>query len=172
MTLTPDPALLNAHDIALKALTEVTDLVTIGARAGYEVHDEHTVTLFYESLLPGYPGWRWAATLAKVGEDEPITVLEIEQLPGDSSLLAPEWVPWAVRLAAYREAQAKQASEEAAAAEEAARELEDVDDVDLDEDVMENDFSDFDDELDGVDIDLFGDDEEDAVDNVTAEEEE
>lgn len=171
-TPVPHPALLGAHDVALKALTEITDLVTIGAQAGYEVHDERTVTLFFESLLPGYRGWRWAATLAKLSEDDPITVLEVEQLPGEDSLLAPEWVPWAERLAAFRAAQARQASDEAAAAEAAARELEDVDNVDPDEDVMENDFSAFDDELDGVDIDLFGDNEEDAVDEVTAEEEE
>lgn len=174
MTSTPEPRpeLLEAHDIAMKALTEVTDLVSIGARAGHEVHDESTVTLFFESLLPGYSGWRWAATVAKVGDDEPITVLEVEQLPGDSALLAPEWVPWAVRLAAYREAQAKQASEEAAAAEAAALELEDVDDVDPDDDLMENDFSDFDDELDGVEIDLFDSDSEESDDEEELDDEE
>lgn len=150
-----DPLLLetSSRDIAREALGEITDPKSIGSDDGHEVFDERTVTLFFECRLPGYPGWRWAAALARVDADSPVTVLEVELLPGEGAVLAPEWVPWSVRLAQYREAQSRQAADEAAAAEEAAEELADVDDIDPDDDLMENDFSDFDDELDGVDVD-------------------
>src|SRR5690606_36294920 len=124
-------------DLALKALQEITDLETIGALVGTQAHSETVATLFFDCLMPRYPGWRWAASLAKVSEADPVTVLETELLPGDDSLLAPEWVPWAQRLAAFRDAQAQQAEEEAAEAARAATELEDDDD----DDVMDNDYS-------------------------------
>lgn len=160
-----DPLLLESRDIAREALAEITDPKSIGSDDGHEVFDERTVTLFFECRLPGYPGWRWAAALARVDADSPVTVLEVELLPGEGAVLAPEWVPWSVRLAQYREAQSRQAADEAAAAEEAAEELADVDDVDPDDDLMENDFSDFDDELDGVDIDGDEDDELESDDD-------
>jgi hypothetical protein len=56
------------------------------------------VTHTFASRLPGYVGWHWAVTLARVpGEDE-ITVDEVVLLPGDQALLAPAWVPWHERL--------------------------------------------------------------------------
>lgn len=166
-----DPAILQSTQLAVKALTEITDLETIGAPQGHIAHEETVATLLFESLLAGYPGWRWAATLAKVSDEDPVTVLEIEMIPGDDALLAPEWVPWAERLAAYRKAQREQAEEEAALA--AQQELEDSDDLDdlddlddddLDEDdLLDNDHTDFDSDIDGVDIDSLADiDDEDS----------
>ncbi|KAF5288541.1 hypothetical protein FQR65_LT20944 [Abscondita terminalis] len=93
----PDPELLNSRELARSALAEITDPETIGAEDGHEVHDSCTVTLFFECRLPGYPGWRWAAALAKVSDDAPVTVLEVELLPGAGAVLAPEWVPWSKR---------------------------------------------------------------------------
>lgn len=148
----PDPVLLQARDIARAALAEITDPKTIGADEGFEAHEERVLSLFFECRLPGYPGWRWTATLSRLDGDE-VNVLEVELLPGPGSVVAPEWVPWSERLAQYREAQARQAADEAAAAESAAAELADEDEVDPEDDLLENDFSDFDDEIDGVDID-------------------
>ncbi|MBL3698878.1 DUF3027 domain-containing protein [Leucobacter luti] len=158
----PDPALLAARSQARAALEEITGADTIGADGGFEVHDEHLVTLFFECRLPGYPGWHWAAALTRVDEASPVTVLEVELLPGEGAVVAPDWVPWSERLAQYREGQARQAAEESAAAEDAAAELDD----DAADDLMDNDFSDFDDELDGVDIDaLHGSDDDDDDDD-------
>jgi Protein of unknown function (DUF3027) len=57
-----------------------------------------TRTHTFASRLPGYVGWHWAVTLARVpGEDE-VTVDEVVLLPGDEALLAPAWVPWHERL--------------------------------------------------------------------------
>jgi hypothetical protein len=154
--IAPDEVLLAARDQARAALAEITDPRTIGSDDGHEVHESHVLTLFFECRLPGYPGWRWAATLARIDEESAVNVLEVELLPGVGAVVAPEWVPWSVRLAQYRESQARQAAEEAAAAEAAAAELSDEDDADSEEDLLDNDFSDFDDEIDGVDLDEDG----------------
>jgi len=173
MTSTPDPVLLEARDLARAALGEITDPQTIGSDDGHEVHEAHVLTLFFECRLPGYPGWRWAATVARVDEDSPVNVLEAELLPGAGAVVALEWVPWSERLAQYREAQAQQAEEEAAkkaAAEAAVSDEEDadidaeedLDDIDIDEAGFEEDD---DDELD-LDDDGFADlDEHDLHDD-------
>ena len=167
----PDPVLLASRELAREALAEIADPQTIGVDDGHEVHEPHALTLFFECRLPGYPGWHWAATLARVDEGSPVNVLEVELLPGAGAIVAPEWVPWSMRLAQYREAQAKQAADEAAAAEAAAAELADEDEVDPAEDLLENDFSDFDDEIDGVDLDE-DDEDPDADDGEDPDEDE
>lgn len=137
--------------IARAALAEITAADSVGEPCGVEVHEDGTQTQLFTCLLPGYPGWRWAAALAQVGDAAP-TVLEVELLAGPDSVVAPEWVPWSVRLAQFREAQARQAADEAAAAEAAAAEIGDADELDAEEELLDNDFSDFDDEIDGVEL--------------------
>lgn len=148
-----DERLIGAHDLALAALHEITPADTIGPAAGYTAEEDGAVSLRFHTRLSGYPGWFWTVSVAVVDDSEP-TVLEVELLPGDGALLAPDWVPWATRLAEYQAAQAAAAVED------------DEDDDDTDEDV--DDESDDDDEdddtdepkarfhagdLDGVDID-------------------
>lgn len=159
----PDPELLAARAQARHALEEITDARTIGAEAGFEVHEERVVTLFFESRMEGYPGWRWAATLARVDAESPVNVLEVELLPGEGAVVAPEWVPWSERLAQFRETQAQQAADEAAEARAAASELSEEDEAE--DDLLDNDYSDFDDEIDGVDIDPEDGDDEDEDDH-------
>ena len=193
-----DARLIGAHDLALAALHEITPASTVGPAAGYLVEDDGSVSLRFENRLPGYPGWYWMVTVARVDDAEP-TVLEAELMPTDSALLAPEWVPWAERLAEYRAHQvelAEQAAADAAAAGDTAdamaasdddAEDDDVDDDDFDEDV--DDLDEDDDEprtlhagdLDGVDIDELDDsadddddsasDDDDSDDEVADEEE-
>jgi hypothetical protein len=171
--------LLGAGELARAALLEVTDAATVGDLVGHEFDESGAVTLFFACNLPGYPGWRWAASLAKVAKDAPVTVLEVELLPGEGALLSPDWVPWSVRLAQFSESQAALEAESRAAAL-ALAELADDDDDDLDEDdlddddldddddfdddddeddedILVNDFSDFDGEIDGIDIDAIAD---------------
>ncbi|ALX67407.1 DUF3027 domain-containing protein [Microbacterium sp. XT11] len=173
-----DQRLVDAHDLALAALREITPASTIGPAAGYLPEEDGSVSLRFENRLPGYPGWYWTVTVARVAEEEP-TVLEVELLPGDGALLAPEWVPWAERLAEYRAHQAELAEQAAAAAAETDAEGDDVtaaadeDDLVLVEDVDDLDELDDDHEpdilhagdLDGVDIDELDDsDDDDDVD--------
>jgi len=176
VVIEPDPTLFEAHDVALAALREITTEASVGEPADYRVEPDGVVSLRFANRLPGYPGWFWTVSLARVEGSEP-TVLEVELLPGDGALLAPDWVPWAVRLAEYHAAQA--AIAEAAHADDEDAELDELDEDesgdDLD-DVDDLDAADFDDDgspilhagdLDGVDIDVLdvsaeddGDDDE------------
>lgn len=167
-----DARLTGAHDLALAALHEITPASTVGPAAGYLVEDDGSVSLRFENRLPGYPGWYWTVTVARVEDAEP-TVLEVELLPNEGALLAPEWVPWAERLAEYRAHQAELAEQAAAAAEagdesDGAGESDDDDDDDDEGDELDDDELDDDDEfsdsrvlhagdLDGVDIDELDD---------------
>lgn len=187
----PDERLVGAHDLALQALHEITPASTIGPAAGYLVEDDGTVSLRFENRLAGYPGWYWIVTVARVDDDEP-TVLEAELMPGDGALLAPEWVPWAERLAEYRAHQAELAEQSAAASAaddsetgDGTEDDESDDDLDDETDDVEDDLDDEDDEsdeidgvvsprlhagdLDGVDIDELDDsadsDDDDAADS-------
>ena len=165
MTSKPEPVaderLLHAHDLALAALREITPADTIGPAVGHVVEDDDVVSLWFHTRLAGYPGWHWTVTLAVVEGAEP-TVLETELLPGEGALLAPDWVPWAQRLAEY---QAAQVAAAAAGDESDADDLDedDLDDDDLDDEDAEDESDDDEDDepkarlhagdLDGVDID-------------------
>jgi hypothetical protein len=116
--LVADDRLLAAHDLALSALREITPAATIGEPAGYTLEADGVVSLRFATTMEGYPGWFWTVSLAVVDDAEP-TVLEAELLPGEGALLAPEWVPWAVRLAEYQAAQAALAAERGVEAEDA-----------------------------------------------------
>ena len=178
MTSTPEPdaRLIDARDLALAALHEITPPSTVGPAAGYLVEDDGSISLRFVNRLAGYPGWFWTVTVARVEGEEP-TVLEVELLPGDGALLAPEWVPWAERLAEYRAHQAElaeQAVAEASAGDETVVDDED-DDTDAEDDEFDVDGDDEDEDedegtvsprlhagdLDGVDIDEL---DESAVD--------
>ncbi|WP_456285970.1 DUF3027 domain-containing protein [Microbacterium sp. JZ70] len=168
----PDPRLLEARDLALAALREITPAQTIGEPAGYTVEGDGVVSLRFENRLSGYPGWHWTVSLAVVEDAEP-TVLEAELLPGDGALLAPEWVPWSVRLEEYKAAQS--AAAEAAAADES-DEGEDFapegDEFDQDEDDFDEDGSPIlhAGDVDGVDIDELDAGDDDAADDDDAAE--
>ncbi|MFJ2504947.1 DUF3027 domain-containing protein [Microbacterium sp. NPDC087592] len=180
MTSKPDAdaRLVGAHDLALAALGEITPASTVGPAAGYLIEEDGSVSLRFENRLAGYPGWYWTVTVAQVDEEDP-TVLELELLPGDGALLAPEWVPWAERLAEYRAHQVELAEAAAAAGGENAEDADDLDDEDaLDDDILDDDDDELDDDddraadilhagdLDGVDIDELdeSDDDADALD--------
>jgi hypothetical protein len=161
MTSTPDPRLLEAHELARAALVEITPESTIGNPAGHLVEDDGVISLLFENRLHGYPGWFWTVTIARVGDEEP-TVLEAELLPREGALLAPEWVPWAERLADYHALQAAGVIAEA--------EADDVDDEFADVDDL--DAADFDadgspilhaGDVDGVDIDVLDESDDDDL---------
>jgi hypothetical protein len=172
MTSTPDELASATRELALAALYEITPSSTVGPAAGHSVEESGAVSLRFENRLPGYPGWYWTVSVAQVDGEEP-TVLEVELMPGESALLAPDWVPWAERLAEYRAHQAELAEQAAAAGEDADAEDaddpadEDADDVDADE-LDEDDDHDESDllhagDLDGVDIDELDTDADDEA---------
>lgn len=178
-----DEVLLASVDRAREALLEITPAATIGEPAGHIVEDEHVVSLLFHTTLEGYPGWFWTVSLTRVEGSEP-TVLEAELMPGESALLAPDWIPWSERLADYR---ASQEAAEAAAREAAEAELADDDDLDEEEDEDDEFDEDLDDDeddddldedvvpvlhsgdLDGVDVDALDDDADDDFDDESDE---
>jgi len=126
-------------DLGRQALLEITSADTIGATAGFVDEGDGALSVFFESEMIGYPGWRWTASIAHVDGAEP-TVLEVELMPGDNAILAPDWVPWVDRLAEYRASQDATASDDS--------DDDDSDDDGSDEDESDDDESD-DDESDG-----------------------
>ena len=92
------------EDLARSALLEITPVATIGSFVSQTPEDDGSVTVRFASAQPGYPDWLWTVSVADVEGGEP-TVLEAELLPGEGSLLAPDWLPWSDRLAEYKAAQ-------------------------------------------------------------------
>lgn len=179
-------------ELARKALLEVTPESTVGQPVGTVDEGDGVVSVLFSNRMPGYPGWRWTVSIAQVEGDEP-TVLEVELMPGDGSLVAPDWVPWADRMAEYRAGQADEDDDESDDeddedddesdedddlddAEES--DYDDPDDDEADDDASDDDDDEFeddeddlaesdDDELDGVDVDAADDDsDDDAADDV------
>ncbi|WP_144721350.1 DUF3027 domain-containing protein [Agrococcus jejuensis] len=146
MTTVPSAEALR---LAESALDEIAPAGGVGEVVD-AVDEQGVLALRYRSQLGGYPDWLWTVTLAT--DDEGVqTVLEVALLPGEGSLIAPEWVPWADRLADYL-----------AAKESAAADDEDADDESDDDDSDEDDESDDDHGFDDFDeSDLASDDDAD-----------
>ncbi len=139
-------------ELARTALLEVTPESTVGQQVGTVDEGDGVVSVLFANRMPGYPGWRWTVSVAQVEGDEP-TVLEVELMPGDGSLVAPEWVPWADRMAEYRAGQGDDDESDD----------DEGDDDDLDEDADEEaDYEDPDD--DEADDDASDDDDDDDDD--------
>jgi len=96
----PDPVLVAAVDLARTAAEEDAGHDGVGAHVGVEAEDEAAATHLFETLHPGYRGWRWAVTVAWAGQGSTVTVSEVVLLPGPDALVAPEWVPWQERVRA------------------------------------------------------------------------
>jgi len=134
--------------LAREALREITADATVGELVGQSDEGEGVTTLSFATTMPGYPGWHWTVSVADLPGEAP-SVLEVELMPGDGALLAPDWVPWSERLEEYRAAQAAAAAEAS----------------DADDETDDEDDDDIDDELDEHDIDDdFGDDPDDGID--------
>lgn len=96
---TKDAVLASAVDLARAAAQEVADRPElVGEHLGLVVEGERLVTHRFATTAPGYRGWHWAVTVARVPRGRTATVCEVHLLPGDDALLGPAWVPWAERL--------------------------------------------------------------------------
>ncbi|MCL2804051.1 MAG: DUF3027 domain-containing protein [Micrococcales bacterium] len=89
---------LAAQDLARVALEEVAQAQHIGDFIDFVMEDERLATLRFACQLPGYAGWHWAVTVARVPRARRASVCETELLPGPAALVAPAWLPWADRL--------------------------------------------------------------------------
>ena len=147
--------------IARAALVEITPEATIGAPSG-QIDEAGATSVTFHANMAGYPGWHWTVSLATLDDAEP-SVLEVELMPGNGALLAPDWVPWSERLADYEAAQeaitVDPTDDELEGSELSDDDDDDEDDDDLGSDVLHGG------DLDGVDIDLEDVDEDDDDDD-------
>jgi hypothetical protein len=154
---TPPVASEEQRALALSALADFAPMDAVGPLVATHTEPDGITVLQFTCGLAGYPGWLWTVALATIDGDAP-TVVEAELLPDEGALVAPEWIPWSVRLTEYLEAQRK-AVEEGTLSE--AEVLEVVDDDDLlsaDDDLVpidddDDDEDDDDDDDDDDDID-------------------
>ncbi|MFE7406394.1 DUF3027 domain-containing protein [Isoptericola sp. NPDC057559] len=94
-----DAVLLGAVDLAREAAQEGASLPSdVGEHLGTVAEGERLMSHRFAATMPGYRGWHWTVTLARVPRGRVATVCEVELLPGDDALLAPAWLPWAERL--------------------------------------------------------------------------
>ena len=93
-----DAVLEDAVDLAREAAETVAGPGSVGDHVGTSVDGERLLTHLFASLDPGYKGWTWAVSLARIPRSKKATVCEVDLIPGDGALLAPPWVPWEDRL--------------------------------------------------------------------------
>ncbi|MGV9823992.1 DUF3027 domain-containing protein [Gordonia sp. NPDC003429] len=94
---TGNQALIDAAEVARAAL--VADGAQPGAHRAAVPEGEWAVAHYFDADLVGYRGWQWCAVVAGSPDADHVTVSETALLPGQGALLAPDWIPWADRVA-------------------------------------------------------------------------
>ncbi len=149
------PSTQDLVELAKSAAVDATDAASVGDYLETLDEGDSTFTYLFSARLKGYQGWRWSVTLFAPSKQAP-TISEVLLLPGEDSLLAPAWVPWAERLADWK---ALQAELEAQAAAEAA-ELAEAEGADLEaDDDFEDEESDSLDDAEEQEFEVLDDDE-------------
>ncbi|MBF4993430.1 DUF3027 domain-containing protein [Arthrobacter gandavensis] len=120
----PDAVLAAAWETARAGLLEVVPEEQVGEWLSAVPEADRLVTHRFRANRPGYRGWEWFATVARVPRGKAATVCEVGLLPSAEAVLAPEWVPWSMRIrpedVAAQEAEKEQGTAVPAAEEEAA----------------------------------------------------
>ncbi len=120
-----------------------TEKLPFGAFMSSVDEGDDTFSYHFKCELKGYLDWHWSVTLHQPAGLTP-TLSEFVLLPGETSLVAPDWIPWSERLADYKALQAEletqalldaEEVEETDGEEDAADDLVIVD-VDVDEDEL------------------------------------
>lgn len=93
-----DAVLSDALDVAKAAAEAIAHPREVGEHLGFTMEAERLGTHYFAVTDAGYTGWAWAVTLARVPRGRVATVCEVDMVPRDGALLAPEWIPWADRL--------------------------------------------------------------------------
>lgn len=94
-----DATLFGAVEVARLAAVEIAELGAVGDHLGVEMDTERVATHYFACAALGYPGWRWSVTLSRPPRGRRPTICETHLVPGDSSLVSPQWLPYAERLA-------------------------------------------------------------------------
>lgn len=90
--------LTGAVEAARAAVEEFAGPEAVGDYLGVSYEDPNAATHRFLAHLAGYQGWQWAAVVAAYPGADHATISEVVLIPGPTSLLAPEWVPWEQRV--------------------------------------------------------------------------
>jgi hypothetical protein len=93
---------VNPTELALQALRETTELALIGDFVSESEIEKNVIEIRFACTLKQYQHWNWVVTLTQIDKRNPLTVSEINLLASEDAALAPQWVPWAERLAEFR----------------------------------------------------------------------
>lgn len=94
-----DKVLLEGVEVARAAAEEIAPPGAVGDHEGAVMLDDRLAMHYFTCTSKGYFGWHWAISVARVPRGKVATVCETNLLPGDGALLAPQWLPYAERLA-------------------------------------------------------------------------
>lgn len=103
------------QEIALEALNEFAEGL-FGDFLDEKEIEKGAIDVRFACIMRGYEGWHWVVTLTQPNKRQAALVAEVNLMAGENALLAPEWVPWAERLAQFR-AELKEAGRAASDAE-------------------------------------------------------
>jgi hypothetical protein len=93
---------VSATELALAALRETTETALIGEFVSEAETEKNVIEVRFSCTLNQYQHWHWVVTLTQADKRSPLTVSEINLLASADAQLAPQWVPWAERLAEFR----------------------------------------------------------------------
>lgn len=97
-TAKADAAAVAAVDAAREALVQDVGAADVGEHLGAVAEGERVVTHQFACTRKGYVGWHWSVTVARAARQKHVTVDEVVLVPGDTAIVAPEWVPYRERL--------------------------------------------------------------------------
>ncbi len=94
-----DNTLCAAVDLAREAAVEIAEPGAVGDHLACVMEAERLATHYFACTHAAYGGWRWSVSLARAPRQKVATVCETALVPGPDAILAPEWIPYAARIA-------------------------------------------------------------------------
>ena len=94
-----DSALAGAVDLARDAAIAIAEPGAVGAHLEVVMEAERLATHYFACDHTAYRGWRWSVSVARAPRQKFATVCETSLVPGADAILAPEWLPYAARIA-------------------------------------------------------------------------
>ncbi|OXN01552.1 DUF3027 domain-containing protein [Bifidobacterium vansinderenii] len=93
-TTATDPRLM-AHAVAFEVADDDSQ---VGDFLGVQELEDGVSDFRFAAHIPGYEGWQWSVMLYHDEDRGLWTVSESSLIPGEDSLMPPQWIPWKDRL--------------------------------------------------------------------------
>ena len=94
-----DSTLAAAVELARDAAISIAEPDTVGEHLVMVMEAERLATHYFRCTSTGYQGWRWSVSVARGPRQKRATICETSLVPGEGAILAPEWLPYAERIA-------------------------------------------------------------------------